>query len=158
MAQWLKSEQRKSLINGAPGEIRTPDLLVRSQALYPTELRAQRVIDNKTSTVELGHNPPLFRRRRPSTVRRMPTLQTACMSSVEARQGRIRGANITTSIGDDHSVAKELKCLGVFGPKPAFRGYLMPSLSLMHWANPERRGRRRFTSGWWIVGISHGRP
>ncbi len=26
--------------NGAPGEIRTPDLLVRSQALYPTELRA----------------------------------------------------------------------------------------------------------------------
>jgi len=30
----------KYLINGAPGEIRTPDLLVRSQALYPTELRA----------------------------------------------------------------------------------------------------------------------
>lgn len=26
--------------NGAPGEIRTPDLLVRSQTLYPTELRA----------------------------------------------------------------------------------------------------------------------
>jgi hypothetical protein len=28
-------------VGGAPGEIRTPDLLVRSQALYPTELRAQ---------------------------------------------------------------------------------------------------------------------
>ena len=27
---------------GAPGEIRTPDLLVRSQTLYPTELRAHR--------------------------------------------------------------------------------------------------------------------
>jgi hypothetical protein len=27
---------------GAPGEIRTPDLLVRSQALYPTELRARK--------------------------------------------------------------------------------------------------------------------
>ena len=27
-------------INGAPGEIRTPDHLVRSQVLYPTELRA----------------------------------------------------------------------------------------------------------------------
>ena len=26
--------------NGAPGEIRTPDPLVRSQVLYPTELRA----------------------------------------------------------------------------------------------------------------------
>jgi integrase len=30
-------------IVGAPGEIRTPDLLVRSQALYPTELRAHRL-------------------------------------------------------------------------------------------------------------------
>ena len=28
-------------LNGAPGEIRTPDLLVRSQTLYPTELRAR---------------------------------------------------------------------------------------------------------------------
>ena len=28
---------------GAPGEIRTPGLLVRSQALYPTELRAQMI-------------------------------------------------------------------------------------------------------------------
>ena len=27
---------------GAPGEIRTPDHLVRSQVLYPTELRARR--------------------------------------------------------------------------------------------------------------------
>ena len=26
---------------GAPGEIRTPDPLVRSQVLYPTELRAR---------------------------------------------------------------------------------------------------------------------
>ena len=31
----------KSLKNGAPGEIRTPDRLVRSQVLYPTELRAR---------------------------------------------------------------------------------------------------------------------
>ena len=28
---------------GAPGEIRTPDLMVRSHALYPTELRAHTV-------------------------------------------------------------------------------------------------------------------
>src|SRR5688572_13985023 len=34
-------ESRKCLKNGAPGEIRTPDLMVRSHALYPTELRAQ---------------------------------------------------------------------------------------------------------------------
>lgn len=29
-----------SLLLGAPGGIRTPDLLIRSQTLYPTELRA----------------------------------------------------------------------------------------------------------------------
>jgi hypothetical protein len=29
--------------SGAPGGTRTPDLLVRSQTLYPTELRARRV-------------------------------------------------------------------------------------------------------------------
>ncbi len=34
-----KDELRKG-IYGAPGVIRTPDLLVRSQLLYPAELRA----------------------------------------------------------------------------------------------------------------------
>jgi hypothetical protein len=28
-------------MNGAPGEIRTPDTLIRSQVLYPAELRAR---------------------------------------------------------------------------------------------------------------------
>ena len=32
------------LLYGAPGEIRTPDHLVRSQVLYPAELRAHRLI------------------------------------------------------------------------------------------------------------------
>jgi hypothetical protein len=32
-----------SWVIGAPGEIRTPDLLVRSQPLYPTELRAHKI-------------------------------------------------------------------------------------------------------------------
>ena len=31
-------------INGAPERIRTPDLLIRSQALYPAELRALDII------------------------------------------------------------------------------------------------------------------
>ena len=30
----------KLLIIGAPGEVRTPDLLLRRQSLYPSELRA----------------------------------------------------------------------------------------------------------------------
>tara|TARA_B100000900_G_scaffold124178_1_gene104807 strand:+ start:37 stop:213 length:177 start_codon:yes stop_codon:yes gene_type:complete len=36
-----KEEREKEIISGAPGEIRTPDPLVRSQVLYPAELRAQ---------------------------------------------------------------------------------------------------------------------
>ena len=31
----------KTILSGAPGESRTPGLLVRSQTLYPTELRAR---------------------------------------------------------------------------------------------------------------------
>tara|TARA_B100001996_G_scaffold373022_1_gene350064 strand:- start:408 stop:569 length:162 start_codon:yes stop_codon:yes gene_type:complete len=31
----------KVVLNGAPGEIRTPDRLVRSQVLYPAELQAR---------------------------------------------------------------------------------------------------------------------
>src|SRR5260370_41010764 len=41
-----QSSEKSALIrgerNGAPGEIRTPDLLIRSQPLYPTELRARK--------------------------------------------------------------------------------------------------------------------
>ena len=32
---------RNLLKSGAPGEIRTPDLLLRRQSLYPAELRAR---------------------------------------------------------------------------------------------------------------------
>ena len=34
------------ILNGAPGVIRTPDLLVRSQSLYPAELRAHAAVFN----------------------------------------------------------------------------------------------------------------
>src|SRR5688572_16336067 len=46
---------------GAPGEIRTPDHLVRSQVLYPTELRALRgrhsVSNARLATVMSPHPP-----------------------------------------------------------------------------------------------------
>ncbi len=35
----------KALKYGAPGEIRTPDHLVRSQVLYPAELRARAIAE-----------------------------------------------------------------------------------------------------------------
>src|SRR5436190_23703459 len=38
--KFLKSLKRQGKI-GAPGEIRTPDLLLRRQSLYPAELRAR---------------------------------------------------------------------------------------------------------------------
>jgi hypothetical protein len=37
---------------GAPGEIRTPDPLVRSQMLYPAELRAQKSVNTDTKSSE----------------------------------------------------------------------------------------------------------
>ena len=37
----LSKDALKPYEYGAPGEIRTPDLMVRSHALYPTELRAR---------------------------------------------------------------------------------------------------------------------
>ncbi len=52
---------------GAPGEIRTPDLLVRSQALYPTELRAH------TSKHRQQNNVPI---RGWSTLRQSPCSTT----------------------------------------------------------------------------------
>jgi hypothetical protein len=45
---------------GAPGEIRTPDLLVRSQALYPTELRAQLVVSTRKLNHFLSSNCPVW--------------------------------------------------------------------------------------------------
>ena len=39
-------------IPGAPGEIRTPDLLIRSQTLYPTELRAQKGVNVKGASIK----------------------------------------------------------------------------------------------------------
>src|ERR1700684_673994 len=44
-------------IYGAPGEIRTPGLLVRSQALYPTELRAQRRSNAAVRQPRTRHSP-----------------------------------------------------------------------------------------------------
>ena len=44
--------------SGARGEIRTPDLLVRSQTLYPTELRAHAL---PTQDYQTGLKTPSFR-------------------------------------------------------------------------------------------------
>gem|GEM_PF-3101053 len=52
-----------SLSSGAPGEIRTPDHLVRSQVLYPAELRAPcepRII--QITTVAVNTQTRIFRR------------------------------------------------------------------------------------------------
>ena len=40
-------------INGAPEGIRTPDLLVRSQTLYPAELRAQAITQTISNYVSI---------------------------------------------------------------------------------------------------------
>ena len=42
MIQMIRAFRLEGPIYGAPEEIRTPDPLVRSQVLYPAELRARR--------------------------------------------------------------------------------------------------------------------
>jgi hypothetical protein len=45
--------------SGAPGEIRTPDLLLRRQPLYPAELRAQTFLQDiirNFSDLQIGSN------------------------------------------------------------------------------------------------------
>ena len=41
--------------DGAPGEIRTPDRLVRSQVLYPTELRAREAANYRDAQALLSN-------------------------------------------------------------------------------------------------------
>ena len=40
--RWVREGALGAFLIGAPGEIRTPDPLIRSQMLYPAELRARR--------------------------------------------------------------------------------------------------------------------
>ncbi len=42
--KWSLQQRERKEVSGAPGEIRTPDPLVRSQMLYPAELRARAAI------------------------------------------------------------------------------------------------------------------
>ena len=44
--KWILSRaiKQKHSRNGAPGEIRTPDLMLRRHSLYPAELRARFVV------------------------------------------------------------------------------------------------------------------
>ena len=65
-AAWFPCGPRRlSDFLGAPGEIRTPDLLIRSQALYPAELRAHRQASmssapSRNRTYNLGIKSPLL--------------------------------------------------------------------------------------------------
>jgi predicted ATP-dependent serine protease len=45
----VRNQLIKKMLSGAPGQIRTADLLVRSQTLYPAELRARERRDTASS-------------------------------------------------------------------------------------------------------------
>ena len=54
------TKRSKSIeLYGAPGEIRTPDPLVRSQILYPTELRAHILAEREGFEPSMGFCPIL---------------------------------------------------------------------------------------------------
>jgi hypothetical protein len=60
--------------NGAPGRIRTSDPLVRSQILYPTELRAHILAEREGFEPSMGFLPYSLSRGAPSTTR--PSLRS----------------------------------------------------------------------------------
>ncbi len=78
-------------LNGAPGEIRTPDLLIRSQSLYPAELRAH------TGGLQDEAHEPLSeyqgqssgaRLERPSRHRTGPQIWSGGAMDLRRRRGR----------------------------------------------------------------------
>ena len=77
--------------NGAPGEIRTPDLLVRSQALYPTELRA------RTFDLADGH---LCRCRATIAIRRRERILTSPVGSLKRYMALNIGISRKAGLGD----------------------------------------------------------
>jgi hypothetical protein len=50
---------------GVPGETRTPNLLIRSQTLYPVELRAHNIMEH-----HYGYNPSHLNKEADSTLYR----------------------------------------------------------------------------------------
>jgi hypothetical protein len=98
----------KLLRNGAPGEIRTPDLLLRRQSLYPAELRARQ--RNYTEHHHVRNFPP------PSSLssktalcppcsppRQTMAMRTACCEGIAKRLTRVSFTRTRT--------AQFLRCL-----------------------------------------------
>jgi hypothetical protein len=74
---------------GAPGEIRTPDPLVRSQMLYPAELRAREAILPKIAGGAVGCG---FRSRRREGTVSLQFRSAAIRRIAAARRARLGGA------------------------------------------------------------------
>ena|SRR5215467_6871041 len=88
--QWGESNDERPLQllekNGAPGESRTPDLLVRSQTLYPAELRAHR-----HDLTQLGAIPQLC------WVQRWVQVQPRYLGSFAVFERRVPARDASTS-------------------------------------------------------------
>ena len=77
----LRRRSSKPLIYGAPGEIRTPDPLVRSQVLYPTELRAHICLQIDL-LFEAAHYPVTLSQCQGFTI--APTFSVTASASVQS--------------------------------------------------------------------------
>src|SRR5208282_5880829 len=79
--------------NGAPGEIRTPDPLVRSQMLYPAELRAPSTIVTHTHLKSHECAPAIDNDYLPGhEVRRREIRESACQAPRQHDRSRLRHA------------------------------------------------------------------
>jgi hypothetical protein len=93
-------EQEKS---GAPGGIRTPDLLVRSQTLYPAELRAHSfVIVTQPIIFSANRASPSRTRKSPTnSLSVCPAAETSCNRS---RENRTASALFRSPASRDESI------------------------------------------------------
>jgi hypothetical protein len=84
--KWSSQQRERKEVSGAPGEIRTPDPLVRSQMLYPAELRAREAILPKIAGGAVGCG---FRSRRREGTVGLQFRSAAIRRIAAARRGRL---------------------------------------------------------------------
>ena len=108
-------ESRTTTGSGAPGETRTPDLLVRSQPLYPTELRAP----TTSPIIQIGERFLLSSRNpRGSTARRPAPPRAPPLRGAGFRAARVR-VQYRLLTRQTNLRAANCCAVGGEGPRPA---------------------------------------
>ena len=110
LREWEKWLMRKKE-SGAPGEIRTPDLLLRRQSLYPAELRARPLLSLHTRTC--GSNAVPWRNLIPND-KSAPSLRGKTHFCKWTHPGRSEQDEEPTSVRRHHRGLRDHRDRGLF--------------------------------------------